>query len=213
MAAPDLQERKLTVQAAKSIVMAMLYMPAPLPSADLDAWFRTEASRAKREALYILEKLHITVLKQDAARQTSYSLYAGFALSLRQALEGSGSHRSFGVPSNKPDPDKVSIQFLDDYAQQQWENILFYMVGSTVGFGGGGTQELGRGTKSLLEAGDFVRTGSGGKAVITRTGFTFVLQDTNAQVWSLLIEYLRHAGQVRTPALLYLTSTVGEQEN
>lgn len=178
--------------------MALLYMPKPLPSADLDAWFRPTASKAKKEALYILEKLHITVVQQDANRQTLTALHPGFAASLRQALEGSGSHRSFGVPSNGPDPNRVSVQFLDEYAQKQWENILFYMVGSTVGFGGSVSQEVGKGTKSLLEAGDFVRM-SHGKMSITRTGFTFVLQDTNAQVWSLLIEYLRHASQVRQP--------------
>jgi transcription initiation factor TFIIH subunit 4 len=191
-----IQEFRLTVGIAKSIVMAMLYMPTPFSNADLEAWFRPEATKARIESLYILEKLHITVLKQDAARQTSLSLYKGFAMSLRQALEGSGTHRSFGVPSNKHDPNKVSIRFLDDYAQRQWENILFYMVGSTVGFGSSVSQDVGKGTKSLLEAGDFVRM-SHGKMSITRTGFTFVLQDTNAQVWSLLIEYLRHANQVR----------------
>ncbi|KAF2687428.1 transcription factor Tfb2 [Lentithecium fluviatile CBS 122367] len=187
--------RCMLPQMAKTIVMAMLYMPTPFPAGGLDAWFRPEATKVKKEALYILEKLHITVLTQDASRQSACSLYSGFAKSLRQALEGSGSHRSFGVPSNKPEPNKVSIQFLDEYAQRQWENILFYMVGSTVGFGSSVGQEVGKGTKSLLEAGDFVRM-SHGKMNITRTGFSFVLQDTNAQVWSLLIEYLRHASQL-----------------
>lgn len=188
--------------------MAMLYMPTPFASADLDAWFRPEATRAKKEALYILEKLHIIVLKQDAARHTSYELYKGFALSLRHALEGSGTHRSFGVPSNKPDPNKVSIAFLDEYARKQWENILFYMVGTTVGFKGSVSQDVGKGTKSLLEAGDYVRM-SHGQLSITRTGFTFVLQDTNAQVWSLLIEYLKFVNQVRTTLSDFLRTSAG----
>jgi transcription initiation factor TFIIH subunit 4 len=69
------------------------------------------------------------------------------------------------------------------------------MVGSTVGFGGAVGQEVGTGTKRLLEAGEYVRTAHG-RVTITRTGFTFVLQDTNAQVWSLLIEYLKHVNQL-----------------
>lgn len=186
--------------------MAMLYMPAPFASTDLESWFRPEAIKAKEDALRTLERLHIIAPKQDAARQTSYELSKGFATSLRQALEGSGSHRSFGVPSHKSDAKKVSIAFLDEYARKQWENILFYMVGSTVGFGNSVAQDVGRGTKSLLEAGDFVRM-SHGKLSITRTGFTFVLQDTNAQVWSLLIEYLKHVNQVRNQEKVHNAQT------
>jgi transcription initiation factor TFIIH subunit 4 len=182
----------------------MLYMPTPLASADLTAWFRTddEASKAKRDALYVLEKLHITVLKKDAEGHSSHSLHPGFSLSLRQALEGSGSHRSFGVPSNKPDAERVSIPFLDDYAQERWEGILFYMVASAVDFRV--DQELvGKGTKELLLAGGFVRKAMAGGVDITSTGFSMLLKDTNAQVWSLLIEYLRHVEnneKVQTPS-------------
>jgi transcription initiation factor TFIIH subunit 4 len=173
--------------------MAMLYMPTPFASADLNAWFRTddEATKTKRDALYILEKLHVTVLKKDAEGHSSHSLHPGFSLSLRQALEGSGSHRSFGVPSNKPDAEKVSIQFLDDYAQERWEGILFYMVASAVDFKMD-KELVGKGTKDLLLAGNFVVRSMAGGVDITSTGFSMLLKDTNAQVWSLLIEYLRY---------------------
>lgn len=177
---------------AKSIVMALLYMPGPFPAADLDVWFRPDAAKTKRDAIAILEKLHIIVAKQNDARQITYELYKSFALSLRQALEGSGSHRSFGVPSNKPDATRVSKEFLDSFSQRQWENILFYMVGNTVGFRSSGAQDIGEGTKRLLKMAGFVSR----DAKITRDGFTFVLQDTNAQVWSLLVAYLRNAQQV-----------------
>ncbi|KAF1959842.1 putative TFIIH and nucleotide excision repair factor 3 complexes subunit [Byssothecium circinans] len=184
---------------AKSVVMGMLYMPTPISSTDLNAWFRPSAEKLSRSSLQILEKLHIITQKQTDAssRSTSYSLAPGFARSLRQALEGSGSHRSFGVPAPPTAERKVSIQELDEYARTQWESILFYMVGSTVGFHGGGTgKDIGKGTRSLLEAGDFVGKKMGGQWGITSTGFMFVLQDTNAQVWSLLIEYLKHVNQL-----------------
>ncbi|KAK7191366.1 hypothetical protein DPSP01_003022 [Paraphaeosphaeria sporulosa] len=176
---------------AKSIVMALLYMPAPFPAADLDAWFRADSAQTKRGAMYILEKLHITVQKQDDARTLSYELYPSFASSLRQALEGSGSHRSFGVPSHKSEEKRVSVEFLDSYSQRQWENILFYLVGGTVGFRNTGGQDIGTGTKNLLQMAGFFHHG-----MITREGFTFVLRDTNAQVWSLLVAYLRNAPQL-----------------
>ena len=173
--------------------MAMLYMPAPFPATDLEAWFRPSGKREREKSLAVLEQLHIVVSRQDANRHTSYELYEGFARSLRQALEGSGTHRSFGVPSSEPDPNRVSIAFLDEFARSQWENILFYMVGSTVGLATASAlgQDVNAGTKDLLKAGDFVKVAHG-RVSITRAGFTFVLQETNAQVWSLLIEYLKY---------------------
>ncbi|KAF2660491.1 transcription factor Tfb2 [Lophiostoma macrostomum CBS 122681] len=182
---------------AKSIVMAMLYMPGHFASADLDTWFRPDGRGEKDKALSVLEQLHIIVLKQDANRHSSYELYKGFQKSLRQALEGSGTHRSFGVPSSQPDPNKVTVAFLDEYARKQWENILYYMVGSTVGFATAGAlgQDVGEGTKALLKMGEFVKVNNG-RVSITRAGFTFVLQETNAQVWSLLIVYLRNSPQL-----------------
>lgn len=183
--------------------MGMLYMPTPLSSTDLNAWFRPSAFKLQRAALGILEKLHIIAQKQqDTTRQISYTLNPGFSKSLRQALEGSGTHRSFGVPAPRTNERRVSIEELDQYAQTQWESILFYMVGSTVGFHGAMQRDIGKGTRSLLEAGDFVSKKMGGGVGITRTGFMFVLQDTNAQVWSLLIEYLKHVNQVRIPSTM-----------
>jgi transcription initiation factor TFIIH subunit 4 len=180
--------------AAKSIVMAMLYMPGPFYAADLNAWIRSDAKSEKEKSLSVLQQLHIVSTKNDDNGQTYYELVPKFARSLRQALEGSGTHRSFGVPSSQPDPNKVSIAFLDEYARNQWENILFYMVGSTVGLSTSGAQgrDLDNGTKRLLQLGNYIT--SGGK--ITREGFSFVLQETNAQVWSLLIVYLRNAPSV-----------------
>ncbi|KAF2000106.1 transcription factor Tfb2 [Amniculicola lignicola CBS 123094] len=193
---------------AKTIVMAMLYMPTPFSAVDLEAWFRPEGKSVKDKALSALERLHIIQAKQDATRHMHYELSKGFANSLRQALTGGGTHRSFGVPSSTPDPNKVDTEFLDAYARKQWENILFYMVGSTVGLASSAqlSQDIGLGTKKLLEMGNFVQVRSG-RVSITREGFTFVLQETNAQVWSLLIVYLRHTpelGMSETDVLSFL---------
>ncbi|PSN67335.1 transcription factor Tfb2 [Corynespora cassiicola Philippines] len=171
--------------------MAMLYMPMPFPSRDLDAWFRTEARGDKDRSLYVLSQLHIITMQQESKNNATYELYKAFARSLRQALEGSGTHRSFGVPSSKPDPNKVSISFLDEYARKQWESILFYMVGSTVGLAMADI-DVAKGTKKLLSDGGYVHF-SHGKVQITSAGFAFVLKETNAQVWSLLVAYLRAA--------------------
>ncbi|ORX90725.1 transcription factor TFIIH subunit p52/Tfb2 [Clohesyomyces aquaticus] len=180
---------------AKTIVMAMLYMTSPFTASDLDAWFRHDSKRERDKAISVLEQLHVVSARQDTPKHISYELNKGFGRSLRQALTGSGTHRSFGVPAQSTE-ERASIHFLDQYAQRQWENMLFYMVGSTVGLATANLGlDVGEGTKTLLRSGDFVRV-THGRVSITRTGFTFVLQEANAQVWSLLIVYLKHAPQL-----------------
>ena len=50
-------------------------------------------------------------------------------------------------------------------------------------------------TKTLLELGNFVES-RGQHTSITQLGFSFLLQEANAQVWNLLIVYLENALQV-----------------
>jgi len=100
---------------------------------------------------------------------------------------------------SEPDDVHIDIAFLDEYARKQWESILYYMVGSTAGLTNAGSLGSGvsEGTKTLLRNGEFVRVVHGA-VHITKTGFSFVLQEVNGQVWSLLIVYLKHAPQVHT---------------
>lgn len=115
--------------------------------------------------------------------------------SLRQALTGGGDHRSFGVPCETPAKRKVDISELDDFARTQWEAILYYIVGSAGPGGGGAAVEVSPSTKTLLTMGEFVEI-RGRTPSITQAGFTFLLQEVNAQVWSLLIVYLENSDQL-----------------
>ena len=86
------------------------------------------------------------------------------------------------------------LAFLDQVAREKWEAILYYMVGSTgTSLAGGST--VTEGTKALLKMGHFVEA-RGATTSITQPGFTFLLQEANAQVWSLLIVYLENAPNV-----------------
>ena len=178
--------------------MAMLYMPSPFPAADLEAWFKPSARKEREQALSILDRLHILTSKREDDRSLSYSLSSGFQRSLRQAIEGSGTHRTFGVPASKAESggERLSVDFLDQHARAQWEGILFFMVSGAAGFAPGSVRmDVGPGTKKLLHAGDLVRTVHGSPR-ITKEGFSFVLQETNAQVWNLLIVYLKMVNDV-----------------
>jgi transcription initiation factor TFIIH subunit 4 len=108
----------------------------------------------------------------------------------------------------------VSIPELDEYARKQWEGVLGYMVGSTgVNLIDEGVR-LSDGVKKLLRDGGLVKP-RGKRAEITQEGFAFILQEVNAQVWTVLIYYLDAGEEASipptpshpTPILLELTSS------
>lgn len=205
--------RRMLPHLAKTIVMAMLYMPQPLSLIDLESWIEpsSESRQAKDRALDILQRLKI--LEEETGQgQIKYRMSKIFAKSLRLALTGGGSHNSFGIPCSTPDPKHVGTDFLDAYARRQWESILYYVVGSA-GAGLGGQSDISDATKRLLQRGGFVSM-QGRHALITQTGFTFLLQEVNAQIWQLLIEYLRLSPDLQMDAveMLSFLFTLGSLE-
>ena len=189
--------RRMLPHLAKTMVMALLYLPQPFAASDLDAWVKPDhnSTQAKERALSILQRLKILYDEPYQGRQ-AYRLSPAFGKSLRSALTGGGEHNSFGVPCTEPDKNPVTVEYLDTFARQQWEAILYYVVGSaSAGLGGG--VDISTGTRMLLEKGKFVVTKGGGRhRAITQEGFTFLLQDVNAQIWSLLIVYLEVSGEL-----------------
>jgi transcription initiation factor TFIIH subunit 4 len=143
-----------------------------------------------------LHQLHIvTITSQSRDDPQVVSLTKNFQTSLRLALTGGGDHHSFGVPSNDISDD-IDLAYLDRYARNQWEGILYYVVnsvGEARGFEGNAPTKF---VKDLLEVGKLVTTGRHTGVGITKDGFSFLLQETNAQVWLLLVLWIRNAEQV-----------------
>ncbi|KAI1502196.1 RNA polymerase II transcription factor B subunit 2-like protein [Biscogniauxia marginata] len=181
--------RRMLPHLAKTIVMAMLYMPLPFQLSDLEIWIKPTARREKDQAIAILRSLHI--IQRDTPQ--SMSLTPNFRKSLRLALEGGGDHNSFGVPSTQPAPPEIDLAFLDRYARKKWDDILHYVVNS-VGFSSSekGSNGPKQSVKDLLLGGRLVER-KGGSLSITQAGFTFLLQEANAQVWTLLLLWLEAA--------------------
>lgn len=117
-------------------------------------------------------------------------LTANFKTSLRLALTGGGTHNSFGVPSTLLVPPEVDVPFLDRYARKKWEEILHFVV-SSVGYkSAGDSAGPNKSVKELLIAGRLVDRRLNGSVGITQAGFTFLLQESHAQVWTLLLLWL-----------------------
>lgn len=196
--------RRMLPHLAKTLVMALLYTHEPSPAADIDRCFKAgaESQQAKDRAFSIVQRLRI-LLEETEGGAPCYKLSPAFARSLRQALSGGGkNHRSFGVPSTVVNKN-VTVEFLDGVARRQWETILYYVVGSAGKELGGDKQApISPGAASLLEQGKFVSV-RGSHRFITQAGFTFLLQEVNAQIWTLLVVYLELSPHVsRTDACL-----------
>ena len=89
----------------------------------------------------------------------------------------------------------MSVADLDEFARRQWEGVLGYMVGSTGMNVASEGVTLSQGVKILLASGALVE--ARGKTVdITKDGFAFILQEVNAQVWTMLVLYLQNAESV-----------------
>jgi transcription initiation factor TFIIH subunit 4 len=193
--------------------MALLYMSKPFPLTDLDLWVHPNSKRSvpkfagpvalltdyrqKDQALSLLSRLHIvTITALSREDPQTVSLTPNFGSSLRLALTGGGDHQSFGVPSSDIVTEGVNLAFLADYARTQWEGILHYVVNSV----GEGMQQEGRGpttaVKQLLEAGNLVTRGRHSGGGITQAGFSFLLQEVNTQIWTLLLLWIENAEKV-----------------
>ncbi|KAI0129609.1 transcription factor Tfb2-domain-containing protein [Xylariales sp. AK1849] len=192
--------RRMLPHLAKTLVMAILYMPTPFLLSDLDIWVKPTSKRQKDQSLSILRALHIvTITPPTKDTPQSVTLTTNFKNSLRLSLEGGGDHNSFGVPSKLPVSAEVDIPFLDKYARKKWDDILHFVVNS-VGMsdstlrssdGGSGPKTS---VKDLLMGGRLVERRSSTSSVrITQAGFTFLLQEANSQVWTLLLLWLEAA--------------------
>lgn len=212
--------RKRLSSLAKSFVMFMLYMGAPMTVTDLDLMINPGNVKEKEHALDLLHRYHIfSDTHVNATR--AFQLTENFARSLRQALEGSGSVKSFGEVATVPEGISMKIEDLDNFAREQWEGILGYMVGSSaipIDEDGKHIAEPSRGVMHLLREGHLIElsgTASRGYTPkITKEGFAFVLQDVNTQVWALLFLYVdlaedsREMSKVDVLSFLFLVSSM-----
>ncbi|RJE27396.1 hypothetical protein PHISCL_00272 [Aspergillus sclerotialis] len=203
--------RRMLPDLAKCFVMALLYLKDPLPAVDLEAWVKPESLRERDNSLSILGRLHILANTTISNNVRAYMVTNPFATSLRQALTGTEQTQPFGVLSNVPETDLISVSDLDEYARRQWEGVLGYMVG-TSGLGIQRDANLSKGVKQLLQAGHLVEIRDR-RPEITKDGFAFVLQDVNTQVWHILILYVESAeaigmDSVEVLSFLFLLSSL-----
>uniref|UniRef100_A0A060T4X9 RNA polymerase II transcription factor B subunit 2 n=1 Tax=Blastobotrys adeninivorans TaxID=409370 RepID=A0A060T4X9_BLAAD len=176
---------------AKSMVMSMLFSDGPVKLDDIELWVSPSSRRLYAEAMKKLKGLHL-IKERHQAR--TILLNPKFRSSLKDAITAGGSSatkHAFGAPCDTEDKHKVDIAFLDKHATEKWEAILHYMVGTP------STEAPSQGVLSLLLHSGLMEGRSIRDMTITNSGFQFLLQDVNAQIWTLLIQYLNMASSLQ----------------
>ncbi|KAK1231889.1 RNA polymerase II transcription factor B 52 kDa subunit [Marasmius sp. AFHP31] len=172
----------------------------------LSAWVTPEGQSLYEESLTTLTKLHI--LHNYPAK---LALNSTFKSSLRQALTGGGTSGSFGVPAERDEKRlPLDVEGLDSYALERWETILHFMVSS--GTGQNPTRPS-PGVLYLLQRSGLMGTHHGSLPQITSAGFQFLLHQSHAQLWNLLLQYLHMAEErqmdlVEVLSFLFMLSTM-----
>lgn len=167
---------------AKFYIMSMLFNEKPMALRDVEKWCKSTATKLQFESLKRLKALHL--IDEDSTG-SHIRLHPTFRQNFRDCLIGSQAPDAFGNLSTSPDPN-ITISFLDSFASKKWETILHFMVGTDA------TQNPSTSVLSLLRQGGLME-GLGNRAQslkITNVGFQFLLQDVNAQIWTLLLQYL-----------------------
>ncbi|XP_041267811.1 general transcription factor IIH subunit 4 [Onychostruthus taczanowskii] len=114
------------------------------------------------------------------------ALHPNFRQNLRVALLGGGKAWSDDTAPLGPDRHARDVPALDKYAEERWEVVLHFMVGSP---SAAVSQDL---AQLLVQAG-LMKSEGGEPPCITSAGFQFLLLDTPAQLWFFILQYLRGA--------------------
>lgn len=171
---------------AKFYIVTMLFNEKPVAVKDLEKWCQPQARKFQYESLKRLRALHL--IEEDSSG-THIRLHQTFRNNFRNCLTGSQAPNAFGKIATTTDKSPIDVKFLDQFASQKWETILHFMVGSDL------PEVPSRPVLSLLKLGGLME-GPGTSAInlkITNSGFQFLLQDVNVQIWTILLEYLNLA--------------------
>lgn len=173
---------RLLPSLSKFFITSMIFNEKPVAVRDFDRWVKPNGKKELVEALRSIKSLHL--LKENNGIAI---LNPVFRKSFKNVLTGAEVGNSFGVLCDTDDAHKVGIEYLDQYAANKWETILHFMVGTEL------DQTPSPGVLSLLTHSGLMEGKTPKTMTITNEGFQFLLQDVNAQLWTLLLQYLRMA--------------------
>ncbi|KAK9917411.1 hypothetical protein WJX75_004051 [Coccomyxa subellipsoidea] len=182
----------------------MLFLDVHVTSSEVDGWIAQNSKSKHAAAINRLKGLQL-LLPYSAASKSgqvpAFLLHPVFRDQLRWAVSTGGRMGAGEVPAvvlqKAPSRDELS-----SYAQQQWETLMLYLVGSV---------DRAPSPSPLIKAprldvdkilaGAHLMTGTKKSRSIEEQGFQFLLSDTYSQLWRLLRAYIA-GGEERSGAPL-----------
>ena len=168
----------------KHYVMRTLFTNQSFPEHVINVWCKKEFQDDHKAAVDRMCGLRIW--NKVLMPSVRYEMNKYFQQNLRIGLCGGGKIEEELLKAVE-ERHKRDISFLDSYAKERWECILYYMTGAQ-GFSNIGVSEEVAGvliTSGLLAFSEAERSTS-----ITSAGFQFLLLDTSSQVWFFMVQYL-----------------------
>jgi transcription initiation factor TFIIH subunit 4 len=158
-------------------------------------------------ALSVLRKL--AIWEEDAG---VLNLSHPFKMGLRRALQGTTTNESGDAKMAVATVDRMDPKQLDRYAHECFDSVLHFIVGSSL------SKPLSQSLLRLLVSSGLMShhpshetlTSSKTKLQvqemrITNKGFQFLLEDTHAQVWRLVLQYVELSEQLGLNVIDVLT--------
>ena len=173
---------------AKQYVMRILFVEQPVSQQVVLSWVNAKHQDVHQQAAAVLSDLHVWENHNLTGGFQGYILNATFRSNLKIALLGGGSPWT-GAATVGTDKHAKDASFLANYAKERWECVLHYMVGSK-----GGVSGVSRDVIDILLHSRLMKTDTDtNDALITQSGFQFLLMDTPSQVWCFMLQYLATA--------------------
>uniref|UniRef100_A0A7D9N0C6 General transcription factor IIH subunit 4 n=1 Tax=Xenopus tropicalis TaxID=8364 RepID=A0A7D9N0C6_XENTR len=198
---------------AKNYVMRMLFLEQPLPQAAVALWVKKENFKEHEENTQVLTGLRLWHTQQLPGGLQGLILNPIFRENLKIALLGGGKPWADDGCLLGPDKHGKDVVSLDKYAEERWEVILHFMVGSP---SAAVSQDL---AQLLIQAG-LMKSESGEAPCISSAGFQFLLLDTPSQLWYFMLQYLKSAesrGMILVEILSFMFqlsfSTLGKRKS
>ncbi|KAL5468761.1 hypothetical protein EMCRGX_G029875 [Ephydatia muelleri] len=172
---------------SRQYIMRVLFLEHALPLTMVSTWARTnpESQSAHQKALSTLQNLRVSEVVPLAAGQQGMSLSPVFKINLKVLICGGGT--PWVVPGHVgEDKHTRDMEFLESYAEKQWEAILNFLVGVK-----NAASEVSQEIVQVLQHAGLVSSSDESQCpTISNLGFQFLLMDRSTQVWYFILQYL-----------------------
>ncbi|KAL3319228.1 General transcription factor IIH subunit 4 [Cichlidogyrus casuarinus] len=163
--------------------MRLLFIEQPIPKSIITSWFDKSAEDKFEMAINALTDLRIFALSDMVANRGTWRLNKKFQENFKIVLFGGSKQYLSDLGSTTVDKHSKDKQFLTAYANERWDSLLHFMVGSKLG-------EVGSCVKDVIIMSGLMKGSVNDPSFgITERGFKFLLTNLENQILQFILFY------------------------